>query len=604
MKRVCSFLLIITMLLSCDKKEIAINSILLPNEISVNVGNIHKVEVSHYPSELSPPKYIWKSLDTDIFVVNDSGIINALKIGEGILSVEAVGLSLITTCKVKVLPIKAESISITPATIDILLGDTYKLEATLNPVNTTTKKISWKSSNENIVTVTNEGLIEAVGLGSAVITASSENITGECEINVKPIEASNIYLDTELVELIIGYQKKMTVTIEPENVTNKTAIWTSNNDNIAKINEEGIISAVGIGEAIITVKSGMAEANCTVKVIPVNVETPGTLNSFYNDEQKQKITNLSISGSLNEFDFLAISEMPALKLLDISMLDNISLPKRAFENNNIIEEVKLPNFLKEIPDFLFHKSKILKCTIPPTVERIGSGAFSYSSISGLLVMPNNLKVIGNESFSFCDQLTEVELNEGLIRINSDAFRFCTNLNTVNIPSTVTSIGYRAFNYCINLTGDLIIPPSVKTIEDAAFYGCPKITGLYLSEGLEYLGGAFGGCTGINNKLIIPSTVKFIGRDAFWSCSGITGDLIIPNSVQSIGVGAFLGTNLNKIYSKSKTPPTIDDYWGKYRVFTESKYLGVPKGSKDSYKEAPYWKDFLVVEEVDFEKLDL
>ena len=157
------------------------------------------------------------------------------------------------------------------------------------------------------------------------------------------------------------------------------------------MSEYGVVSAVGIGETKYRHHLSVT-TTCEVKVIPIHVETPGTLSTLLADEQKFKLTNIAISGSLNEFDFLTIIEMSSLKILDISRIDNKTIPKRTFEENRVIEEVILPNGLVEIPDYLFYRSNISKCTIPSKVERIGIESFSRSRLTSVTIPPS-VKVI-------------------------------------------------------------------------------------------------------------------------------------------------------------------------------------------------------------------
>ena len=102
-------------------------------------------------------------------------------------------------------------------------------------------------------------------------------------------------------------------------------------------------------------------------------------------------------------------------------------------------------------------------------------------------------------------------------IEEEAFYSCPDLNgSLTLPNSLKMIGNRAFWYCYSLKGDLIIPNSVTTIGDEAFYLCSRFTG----------------------NLTLPNSVTTIGKFAFDSCSGFTGNLIIPNPVTTIGKYAF------------------------------------------------------------------
>ena len=102
-------------------------------------------------------------------------------------------------------------------------------------------------------------------------------------------------------------------------------------------------------------------------------------------------------------------------------------------------------------------------------------------------------------------------------IEEEAFYSCPDLNgSLTLPNSLKMIGNRAFWYCYSLKGDLIIPNSVTTIGDEAFYLCSRFTG----------------------NLTLPNSVTTIGKFAFDSCSGFTGNLIIPNPVTTIGKFAF------------------------------------------------------------------
>jgi hypothetical protein len=141
------------------------------------------------------------------------------------------------------------------------------------------------------------------------------------------------------------------------------------------------------------------------------------------------------------------------------------------------------------------------------------------------------------------QLTRLVLPSSITTIGEEAFYGCSGLTgALTIPSGVTSIGVGAFRDCSKLTGALTIPSGVTSIGAYAFNYCSGFTGtLTIPSGVTSIGDhAFGGCSKLTGTLTIPSGVTSIGPYAFYACSGLTGTLKIPSSVTSIGEHAFRG----------------------------------------------------------------
>ncbi len=146
----------------------------------------------------------------------------------------------------------------------------------------------WSSSNPSVLTVDQNGLVTAVGVGTATITVSAvgTNVSATTEtITVSVIEAQSItineggYWDT--FELYEGETKQLTATIQPENTTDKTVTWSSNNTAVATVDQNGLVTAMGIGTATITVTTSNGVSNGTnirVKAVPVVVPESITIN--------------------------------------------------------------------------------------------------------------------------------------------------------------------------------------------------------------------------------------------------------------------------------------------------------------------------------------
>ena len=124
--------------------------------------------------------------------------------------------------------------------LDMYEGDTFKLTATVLPVNTTdSKDISWSSNNEAVATVSEDGTVTAKSVGTAVITATSTNgKTASCTVTVekKLIPITEVSLSESAVGIIEGNTHKLTATVLPENTTDSKSIsWSSNNEGVATV---------------------------------------------------------------------------------------------------------------------------------------------------------------------------------------------------------------------------------------------------------------------------------------------------------------------------------------------------------------------------------
>lgn len=215
---------------------------------------------------------------------------------------------------------------------------------------------------------------------------------------------------------------------------------------------------------------------------------------------------------------------------------------------------------------------------PDTISIIPCGLFAgCSGLRDVLEIPETVKIIGEYAFYGCTGLSRLVLPYGLEEIHERAFKNCTGFTgTLDIPETVTYIKYGAFCNCSGFSGDLIIPNSVvelgTTLNDywdtneppdasfASFADC--FDHLVLSESLDSIGVfCFYECSRLSGDLVIPNSVRgicyrafcncsgfssltfgnslsYIGSEAFYGCTGLRGTLVIPESVTTVKRGTF------------------------------------------------------------------
>lgn len=168
----------------------------------------------------------------------------------------------------------------------ILIGESITLSADIQPTNATNKNITWSSSDINIATVSDTGLVNGLSKGTVTITITTQdgNLIAQKTLDIiQPVTA--IELNTNSVDLDIGNQIQLTETVSPEDANNKTVIWSSDNAQIAEVSNSGLVTAINAGQAVITAKtiSGEKIATCEINVLGMTVSTlPKT--SFYKSE--------------------------------------------------------------------------------------------------------------------------------------------------------------------------------------------------------------------------------------------------------------------------------------------------------------------------------
>ena len=161
-----------------------------------------------------------------------------------------------------------------------------------------------------------------------------------------------------------------------------------------------------------------------------------------------------------------------------------------------------------------------------TSSTCGSAASAPNLIlSGSSVNPNNANLV-------------LVLPDSVTSIGDYAFYGNTKLKTVIMPDSVTDIGQYAFSSCTNIR-NIDIPDTVTDIGSNAFSGCTSLTRIKLPDSLENFGTrAFFGCTALS-EVVIPDTVSKIGQNAFTNCTSLA-EVDIPDTVTDIGDYAFSG----------------------------------------------------------------
>lgn len=165
--------------------------------------------------------------------------------------------------------------------LDLEIGGQAALTATVTPNDASNKKIRFSSSKESIAKVSQDGVVEGISAGKAIVTVTTDDgsFKAHCEINVveKAVHVTGISLDNESLSLKEGESATLTATITPENASNKSINWASSNEEVAIVSAQGEVTALKEGKAIIsatTVDQKMT-ATCAVDVKTASPVTTG-----------------------------------------------------------------------------------------------------------------------------------------------------------------------------------------------------------------------------------------------------------------------------------------------------------------------------------------
>lgn len=164
--------------------------------------------------------------------------------------------------------IAVTGVKVTPANLTLVIGETSKLDATVEPADATDKTVLWSSSNAAVAMVGSDGLVAALKEGTATITASAGGKSTTCNVTVVTtyVEATGLTLDKTALELTEGDTYTLSATIAPADASNKYPEWTSSDSDVAVVDGNGKVVALKAGSATITATVDKQKASCQVTV--------------------------------------------------------------------------------------------------------------------------------------------------------------------------------------------------------------------------------------------------------------------------------------------------------------------------------------------------
>lgn len=289
----------------------------------------------------------------------------------------------------------------------------------------------------------------------------------------------------------------------------------------------------------------------------VNLTEAGTLGKVIRSFKKNpdKIRNLKVSGQITTADFYFMRDsmaiLEAINLKEAKVVnakydgsgktqDDI-IPYEAFKNKKTLSHFSFPEKIIYIGLRAFYKTSLSGALIiPDDVIEIGQYAFSGTLIGSVAFSPI-LDKIGWEAFRGCSSLVgTLTLPESLTYIDYGAFNECSFTGELHLPNGLEYIGGNAFQLAGNFVGNLRLPDKLKKVPHNAFQGCGFTGEINLNNAIEFEATSFSDCY-FSGDLIIPEGTIEI-PDYFMSnniiSSGRLNAIVLPKSIRRIGSYAF------------------------------------------------------------------
>ena len=269
--KITALILSLLILVSCSinsVKELKLNK----STFDLEVGQTEKLNLAVEPAEATLPEIIWSSSNAQVAEVDNTGLVNAISVGKCAITAKIKDETLSVTSTVTVKHKSIKELKLDKSSVNLEVGNSEKLNSIIVPVDAAAPEMQWISNNEKIAVVDNNGVINAISIGTTTVTAKIKNgdLSASCNVTVKAKSVKGIKLNKTSLTLTVGSSTILQFVLEPTDSGNKNVTYRSSNTKIATVASNGSVKAIAQGTTDITVKSedGGFTAKCTIKVNP------------------------------------------------------------------------------------------------------------------------------------------------------------------------------------------------------------------------------------------------------------------------------------------------------------------------------------------------
>lgn len=243
---------------------------------TLSVGQTAQITASVSPEDATLQGVTYESRKPEVATVDENGVVTGVSRGSTTIRVKSEDGYVQTSVTVQVRQ-PAEEIQLELAKATLPEGKTATVKATVLPKDTNNKKLTWSSSDESIATVNREGRVKGIQPGTVTITAASAEVpevTGSIDVQVVRL-AKSVAFEQKEYDVILGQTAQLAVTVGPEDTTDKSVTYKSNNPKKVSVDENGVVTALAAGKATITATTADGSRRQATTVVRVIVPVTG-----------------------------------------------------------------------------------------------------------------------------------------------------------------------------------------------------------------------------------------------------------------------------------------------------------------------------------------
>lgn len=413
-----------------------------------------------------------------------------------------------------------------PQNVSVIQDETFKGCTSL-------KEVKMWANEENIAVVEEDDDDDEEDDNSST---SNQVVINRKSLN-STVDVTGVTISQTKASLIIGDTLQLTATVHPDNATDKSVEWFSDDETVCTVDNTGLVTAIGAGETLVSVTTndGFFTIECEI-----------TVTDYFYD----------YDGNKHAGSAAGINSIRSSAFEGCTNLDTISLYKTdgsVYKRNDGIFNLPM---------------SLVKTDASSSILNDNNYTFAYTKAK-VINFQRNLTSVGSYSFYKMEELKEVNIptNSRLLKVASSAFEGDSKLERIHLPSRMTTLGPSVFKDCISLIDVTLPTTGITSISAKLFMNASNVT-----------------------SVSIPNTVTVIKEDAFNGASSLNY-VIVPSSVNTINARAFTNNRTTagekmpvylSIYTTTKT--NFDKSWHDDTV--EIFYLLADGASKeDGYK---YW----------------